>query len=327
MSVFAMVSLFLISGCFTQAEILNADFELSMSSQYGSFSAPKDWNCLNYAAVRSSFEPPENPPNGHSEYWKIDSLDPVSGNSFVLLSSGDIPDNPRFQLSYASQMVEFKPGTKLSGYYFFGTCDYPYYYDYGAIKIIPEQGGDEVEVVKIDVGDIGQYSSMEGWEYFEYTFSDSNAGVYELRLEVSDDKDGIFNSYFAVDNLKVCPSEQAGNLNDDCMVNFLDFAILASRWLDDCNGISWCNDRPGLVDYDELYNMTENWLEGDYSQLCPSIEQGNFNDDCIVDFEDYAILCRNWLNDCNDVDWCLEGTVDYKYLDNLQSNWLKGIGW
>jgi hypothetical protein len=107
-------------------------------------------------------------------------------------------------------------------------------------------------------------------------------------------------------------------------VNLLDFAILAQYWLTDCSGLTWCDHRYGIVDYEELANMSQNWLVGDYSCLCPTVREGNFNGDCKVDFCDVADLCRNWLKDCNDVEWCTDGVIDSAYLNRVGDNWLAG---
>lgn len=32
----------------------------------------------------------------------------------------------------------------------------------------------------------------------------------------------------------ICPFEIVGDLNDDCRVNFADFALMAANWLTDC---------------------------------------------------------------------------------------------
>lgn len=322
---------FTATGASDAGNISNSDFELSKPSLYGPFDAPKDWNCLNYTEVVSSFNPEDYPPEpgrGNYENWRVDSLVPVSGEYFLLLSTGHLSDKPRYQLSYVSQLVEFEAGTKLSGYYFFGTYDYPTYFDRGAVELVPEKEsggyGDKEVVVSKNVNEVGEYSSMEGWEYFEYAFDEENAGRYKLRIEVNDVGDGIFNSYFAVDDLKVCPSGASGNLNDDCVVNFLDFVILAQHWFDDCSGITWCEQRNGKVDYEELANMSQNWLGGDYSYLCPTVKEGNFNSDCRVDFCDVARLCRDWLKDCSEVEWCTKGVIDSAYLNKVGRNWLAG---
>jgi hypothetical protein len=55
------------------------------------------------------------------------------------------------------------------------------------------------------------------------------------------------------------------DLNSDDVVNFLDFAIFASKWNDaDCNDPNWCQgadiDRDGNVDYNDLSLFVEYWL-------------------------------------------------------------------
>jgi hypothetical protein len=56
------------------------------------------------------------------------------------------------------------------------------------------------------------------------------------------------------------------DLNGDGMVNFFDFAILASQWLGTCSEPDYCEGadyyRNGQVDSSDLSYLCENWLEG-----------------------------------------------------------------
>jgi len=56
----------------------------------------------------------------------------------------------------------------------------------------------------------------------------------------------------------------AGDIDNDGNVDFLDFAHLASRWLeeacDDCGGADFTGE--GTVNMDDLWEFAQNWLEG-----------------------------------------------------------------
>ncbi|MFA6174971.1 MAG: dockerin type I domain-containing protein [Phycisphaerae bacterium] len=63
------------------------------------------------------------------------------------------------------------------------------------------------------------------------------------------------------------PSVIAGNLNQDCIVNFLDMAILAQYWLrQPCTAETGCSqadfDANGIVDFADLNVLVQNWLLG-----------------------------------------------------------------
>jgi hypothetical protein len=49
-------------------------------------------------------------------------------------------------------------------------------------------------------------------------------------------------------------------------VDFYDFAFFANRWMSDCFGPDWCDgcdlDESGKVDYHDLAEFTQYWLEG-----------------------------------------------------------------
>jgi hypothetical protein len=57
----------------------------------------------------------------------------------------------------------------------------------------------------------------------------------------------------------------AGDLNQDCHVNFADFALLADRWLASCTGPNWCNgadlNQVGIVNFKDLSVFVANWLD------------------------------------------------------------------
>jgi len=62
----------------------------------------------------------------------------------------------------------------------------------------------------------------------------------------------------------------AGDLNDDCKVNFFDFAILAGSWMSNNGDLKW-------------------------NSICDISEPK----DSIINWKDLAVLCESWLIDCN----------------------------
>ena len=261
------------------AQIYNGDFELIDQNSPLDFNAPLDWERESYAAIANNFVP--KPEKGATSNWKIDvqkGLYPFEGESFVVLSTGDLSAPlPDPQYAQIKQRIMVSTGQRLAGVYFFGTCDYIPYEDFATIKLvpIPNSGLRDIILINIDVGDVGSYGSMDGWDFFEYTFSEIEAGIYELVLTVSDLGDAIFKSYLAVDNITLCYAPGYGDLNYDCQVNMFDFTLFANDWLQDCSDPNYladpnnnCRygtdiDNNGPVDANDLYLMSQFWLGGD----------------------------------------------------------------
>ena len=203
-------------------------------------------------------------------------LFPFEGEHFLVLSTGDVPRGSAG--AKVQQSITVDAGDKLTGVYFFGTCDYWDYNDFAYIKLIPQPGDSnlsEISIVEISVWDVGDYSSLSGWKRFEQVFDTNQAGTYNLTIAVGDYGDAVWDTYMVVDGIVLCHDPPAaGDLSCDCTVNFQDFAFLAADWLRDCNdpnvyydpnshcllGTDLTGDGP--VDINDLQVMSEYWLEG-----------------------------------------------------------------
>lgn len=68
-----------------------------------------------------------------------------------------------------------------------------------------------------------------------------------------------------------------GNLSDDCTVDFIDYAILASYWASSCSEPNWCQgsdfDGSGIVDGTDLAVIVDNWLLTKYGGGCGTEEK------------------------------------------------------
>ena len=91
------------------------------------------------------------------------------------------------------------------------------------------------------------------------------------------------------------------DLNADGIVNFVDYAIWASNWLQmGCDSSNqWCNqadiDHSGFVDSLDGFLLAENWLwtgtpGSIYADIAPYP-----NGDGIVKFLDFALMAENWM--------------------------------
>ena len=150
--------------------------------------------------------------------WEIPG--PYQGDTFVVLSTGgfeDVPDGAVIS-SKISQEVFLHAGDTIIGAYFFGTTDYSPFNDYASIYL--ELAGDPndypgsvehflIPDAQCDIETIESFrSTLElspetgGWITFSHTVEANQVGPYFLRCEVTDFKDSIYNSYFAIDGLQ-----------------------------------------------------------------------------------------------------------------------------
>jgi hypothetical protein len=187
----------------SSAALFNPGFESYVYDPALDCNVPTGWTGENYTAVVQKFVP--NPAEGAFDQWKIDiqqGLEPFEGNSFVLLSTGNV--EPYSLFASLRQDVYFSAGETLSGVYFFGTLDYSPYPDYATIKLLadPNSGQNDITLVQIDVEDVGNFSSSDGWVPFQSpVFNQNTAGTYTLELAVYDSYDELYTSYLAVDGL------------------------------------------------------------------------------------------------------------------------------
>ncbi|OQY07491.1 MAG: hypothetical protein B6I25_01655 [Planctomycetales bacterium 4572_13] len=254
-------------------QIQNGRFEIPDPNRATEwFTPPKYWDFENYANTLSEFTP--QPAHNQTIEWTIPS--PFEGEYFLLLSTEDVEgpgSDGQIKHSAAWQVLHARTGDVLVGAYFFGTCDYTPFGDIGTIVLEPNDPIDglrPITLVDIEVSDIGNFGSTDGWQTFQHTFDSSQTGDYTIRCKVEDYTDKIYRSYLAVDNLRICSAIPAyGDLNMDCGVDLLDFSVLGSVWLADCNDISDPNapchladmDKSGIVDPNDLVLMSEHWLE------------------------------------------------------------------
>jgi hypothetical protein len=184
--------------------ILNPGFENVVEGE--AYDTPANWNVENYGSALDVFEASlSDKYPGNKSDWKIDintGLPAYEGSKFALLSNG--PSDVYF--GKITQNVTVNAGDIISGAYFFGSCDYATWYDYATIKLLAQQGSglSDVELVRIGIQDVGDFGSTDGWVTFQ---SDpiSFSGTYTFEISIYDDKDSIYESYFAVDGLAITP--------------------------------------------------------------------------------------------------------------------------
>jgi len=80
----------------------------------------------------------------------------------------------------------------------------------------------------------------EGGVVIKYTFTATDP-ILNIRIVPYDNAPGISGLILT---LQTCQYTLAGDLNDDCRVNFFDFALMADNWLTDCYQTP---DDPGCV--------------------------------------------------------------------------------
>ncbi|MCK5175891.1 MAG: hypothetical protein KAR47_21030, partial [Planctomycetes bacterium] len=222
------------------------------------------------------------------ENWKIDveaGLYPCEGDNHIILSTGDLEPEWEILRAELSQRIQISAGDKISGSYFFGTFDYLRgYNDFAEIKIVsvadPNLETSLLDVT-LDVATIGNQSSTDGWQDFEYIFDESEVGSFDLTFCVEDSGDEIYNTYLLVDAISICHVPDYGDFNQDCEVDLTDFSMLSGGWMLECvdlDTISDPNDYPDpndciltmifdvdgslQVDVNDVSLMSGCWLEG-----------------------------------------------------------------
>ena len=267
------------------AVIINGGFEeFAVGAE---FNTPLNWETFNYCAVDANFIPQPD----FSEYmenWKIDveaGLYPCEGDNHIILSTGDLEPEWEILRAELSQRIQISAGDKISGSYFFGTFDYLRgYNDFAEIKIVsvadPNLETSLLDVT-LDVATIGNQSSTDGWQDFEYIFDESEVGSFDLTFCVEDSGDEIYNTYLLVDAISICHVPDYGDFNQDCEVDLTDFSMLSGGWMLECvdlDTISDPNDYPDpndciltmifdadgslQVDVNDVSLMSGCWLEG-----------------------------------------------------------------
>ncbi len=267
------------------ADIFNGGFEIAEPNGAQDFNAPWGWTCTNYAAKVGHFVPTYSGGRNNPFAWRIDynaGLFPFEGNSFLIISTGPDPNNtiPDAQMNVRTEAVQeitVSAGQMLQGMYFFGTCDYQSWNDTAEIVLLPTRDSNlaKIELLRIAVPDVNDNSSTLGWQRFERVFDANEAGVYNLSIAIWDVDDGSLETYLAVDALSLCDTPVTkSDINLDCVVNFVDFALLADDWLEDCTIANYASDPNNnscfigtnldaynFVDANDLEIFTQDWLK------------------------------------------------------------------
>jgi hypothetical protein len=200
-----------------------------------------------YASLEPNFIPPE-----PSVDWNIPH--PYQGDTFVVLSTGGIGGDGEIKSSIISQEVFLNAGDTILGAYYFGTTDYRPYNDYASIYLQlagdPNDYPDSLEHFLIpdaqcSVDSIGSYKSTfdlspdtGGWITFSHTVEPNQVGPYYLRCEVVDLLDTIYNTYFAIDGLRICRGGRSiADMDWDCDVDLIDYSIISKAWMTFCPDI------------------------------------------------------------------------------------------
>jgi len=238
----AIIVAVLSAGGVFGAQIANGGFESDSN-------APVLWQAdgLN-PQIRQSYE-------AYDRDILIVTLEPFEGQNFVLLQSGG--GTVATGYGELTQKITVAVGQSITGAYFFDASDYLPYDDNSTIMLIPDPCSNlsEILLASKSVSDVNSYGTMSDWETFSHTFTELEAGSYTLVLVVQDSIDVVYPSYLAVDGLTIeggsdpiCQYDLAGDENNDCKVDFSDYALLANQetdfgalatmaanWLIDCN--------------------------------------------------------------------------------------------
>lgn len=267
---FVIIGILLVSVAFGDAELLNANFELMQDPCDGEdFHRPMYWESENFAAIDSNFTAV--PGHGQSPNWYFENetIIPFERDNCLVLSTDDIGPDGGEREAWVVQDYNFVEGLTIEFYYFFGTFDYMPYGDYATVNLINAR---PIEIFRIAVDDVGNYSSTEGWLKFEKYLDPNDPNVPEgyndfsgIEFKVEDATDAIYKTYFAVDAVRIGYKPEKGDFNDDWRVNFEDFAVFAQDWqMADVNIIdpNVDIDDNNYVDVNDMMIFCEHWLDG-----------------------------------------------------------------
>jgi hypothetical protein len=176
------------------------------------------------------------PPDANNiEIWESDSVPWIwSGNNYETLFLPEQPLWPmiRWDLPY------------FTGPYFPITISYLVDYDHTLIK----RAGEFIWFYANESSETPGYGPMHGMfsaEDFTVNFPQGYvikgvwSGNIPLPFQVIGNELTFSVGSFTTDRITVrlrppCTFNLAGDLNDDCIVNFIDFAVMANNWLVDC---------------------------------------------------------------------------------------------
>jgi len=114
------------------------------------------------------------------------------------------------------------------------------------------------------------------------------------------------------------------NLNNDDIVDFADFGILAINWLQTGAGLAGDFDDNDTIDAEDLLVFSWYWLT-EYSEY-QRCQDADLDNDGIIAFEDLAIFAQNWLMTGEGLagDFDTSDLVDCDDLSVITDCWLKG---
>ncbi len=187
-------------------------------------------------------------------------------------------------------------------------------------------------------GGAGQYHV----EVNDIDISDPNLHTLSLVLKVNEDESDYIDywarwDFISFDTYCRGFGYLPEDLNQDCIVDSRDFALLAGQWL-----IENPNERYDLIWTDkviidglDLGAFTEYWLARSdangwfgENRFPPGLLEADLNNDGIVDFRDFTILSGDWKSpaDCTRGDIDCSKMVDYEDVLIMADEWL-GKSW
>lgn len=219
---------------------------------------PCQWEAENFARSLTWLYPEELCFYGYVDNWRIDvneGLGPLQGYRLLVIKSAS-----GGHCSGVSKDFYVEGNRVIKGRYFFGTSDYLPYNDYATIRIIPTgpNTNPAIELLYVDVNEIGNNSSMWGWGQFSVEVN--YGGWYRIEAKVCDAGDDVFDSFLVLDCVNFCNSFSLGDLDFDCCVNFFDFSVFV-QYLDANEPFSDL-DQNGNVDLADMMVITDQWLNG-----------------------------------------------------------------
>lgn len=189
---------------------------------------------------------------------------------------------------------------------------------YVDVKSRPFNGGLTVPADLISVTDSNELfiecKSKQGYKFNKWSVEPENAAIIQSPYSFMTAVNILGNATFFANFTKV------EDFTNDGKVNFKDFSILCNYWSNNCKAPSYCNGvdltQDGTVDIKDVTHFLNKWLY-----------DSKFD---IITFSHFAQFANWWMisdcelhNNCEGLDYNLDGSLDTNDLRILSETWLK----
>ncbi len=164
----------------------------------------------------------------------------------------------------------------------------------------------------------GQWENAGGWTQGQHTSPCIETGNPGSRIDFEPNDWPLLRiemgAYGGTTKTSIAPSDWGlrADIDNDGTANNVDFAWLASFWLDEGDELPADLDRSKNVDIDDLQLFSEDWLKTSAAII---VNKADFNNDGTINIRDFAVLAGQWQEQGNDVTGDLNGDTTVNIYD------------